>query len=169
MAHILFHNGLGTGTVPAGTNCNEDLGEKILEFDFDPAVTRVSSLKLSDDGTSVVVRFEGKTLQEQDELLTAEAKAESMSMLKEIKRRRIKSLIADIIEPIEWKEERAKELDAAAGNNNKRLAVAQYRKAARDANNAHEVLLDACSTIEEVEAFDPDWTPAFKAANSINF
>ena len=47
--------------------------------------------------------------------------------------------------------------------------VAAYRKAARDANNAHEALLNALTTDEEVAAFDPNWTKEFHAANPIDF
>ena len=47
--------------------------------------------------------------------------------------------------------------------------VAAYRKAARDANNAREAELLALTELEDIEAFDTNWVPAFKEANTIDF
>ena len=46
----------------------------ILEYDLDLSTETIESLTLSDDKTSVVMRFPGKTLAEQNILLAEEAK-----------------------------------------------------------------------------------------------
>ena len=45
----------------------------ILEYDLDLSTETIESLTLSDDKTSVVMRFPGKTLAEQNILLAEEA------------------------------------------------------------------------------------------------
>ena len=148
-----------------------DSGDYIVEYNFDPANEEISSLTLNDAKDTVVNRFAGKTKEEQQALLLLEAEAYRITQLKTIKTTRIKSLISDAIEPVEWRGERAAELDSLEGEGvtTRQKKVAAYRKAARDANNAHEVLLNNLTTEEDITAFDPNWVPAFLAANPIDF
>jgi|TARA_B100001741_G_scaffold236305_1_gene197291 hypothetical protein len=146
-------------------------GDYLVEYDFDPTVEEFLSLSLNDAKDTVVNRFPGKTLAEQKALLAEETKAERIALVKDVKTRRIKSLVADAIEPVEWRAERAIELDAIEGDGvtTRQAKVAAYRKAARDANNAHEAALLALTEEEDIVAFDPNWVPAFQAANPIDF
>ena len=146
-------------------------GEYCVEYDYDKTTEELDSLTLNSDKTAVVNRFPGKTLEEQRVLLLEEIDAYRRDQRKKDKVNRIKSLIADVIENVEWRAERAKDLDYLEGENvtTRQTKVAAYRKAARDANNAHEALLNSLTTPEEVEAFDADWRPAFHAANPIDF
>jgi enhancing lycopene biosynthesis protein 2 len=146
-------------------------GDYCIEYDYDKTAEELDSLKLNSDKTAVVNRFPGKTLEEQRVLLVEEAEVYRRDQNRKDKVNRIKSLIADVIEPVEWRAERAKDLDNLEGENvtTRQTKVAAYRKAARDANNAHEALLNSLTTDEEVTAFDPNWVPAFLAANPIDF
>jgi len=146
-------------------------GEYCIEYDYDKTAEELDSLTLNSDKTAVVNRFPGKTLEEQRALLVEEASALRRDQRRKDKVNRIKALIADVIEPIEWRAARAKDLDYLEGESvtTRQTKVAVYRKAARDANNAHETLLNSLTTDEEVAAFDADWTKEFHAANPIDF
>jgi hypothetical protein len=177
MAYIFFSTESGN-IIPTNmwdTNPFEgeslDSGDYIVEYNFDPDNEEISSLTLNDVKDTVVNRFAGKTKEEQQALLLLEAETSRINQLKTVKTARIKSLISDAIEPVAWRGERAKELDSLEGEGvtTRQTKVAAYRKAARDANNAHEVLLNNLTTEEDVTAFDPNWVPAFLAANTIDF
>ena len=177
MAYIFFTTEAGT-IVPKNIWDTEALdsgdlmsGDYLVEYDFDPTTEEFLSLALNDAKDTVVNRFAGKTKEEQQALLAEEAKQNRINSSKAVKVRRIKSLIADAIEPIEWRGERAEELDAieGAGVTTRQTKVAAYRKAARDANNAHEAALLALTEEDDIIAFDPNWVPAFQAANPIDF
>ena len=146
-------------------------GDYVVEYNFDPTNEEFLSLSLNDAKDTVVNRFTGKTKEEQQALLSEEAKAIRINQLKIHKTEKIKSLISDAIEPVAWRGERAKELDSLEGEGvtTRQTKVAAYRKAARDANNAHEVLLNNLTEEEDIVAFDPNWLPAFLAANTIDF
>jgi len=146
-------------------------GDYLVEYDFDSTNEEFLSLTLNDAKDTVVNRFPGKTKEQQQELLAEEAKQQRIGAMKAVKVRRIKSLVADAIEPVEWRAERAAELDALDGANvtTRQAKVAAYRKAARDANNAHEAALLALTEEADVEAFDPNWVTAFQEANPIDF
>ena len=177
MSYIFFTTEAGT-IVPRNiwdTNPFEgealESGDYIVEYDFDSTSEEFLSLTLNDAKDTVVNRFPGKTLAEQRALLAEETKQVRIAMLKDVKTRRIKSYVADAIEPVEWRAERAVELDAIEGDGvtTRQVKVATYRKAARDANNAHEAALLALTEEEDIEAFDPNWVDAFQAANPIDF
>lgn len=177
MSYIFFTTEAGT-IVPRNiwdTNPFEgealESGDYIVEYDFDSTSEEFLSLALNDAKDTVVNRFPGKTKEQQQELLAEEAKQFRISQYKETKVRRIKSLVADAIEPIEWRAERAAELDALDGANvtTRQVKVAAYRKAARDANNAHEAALLALTEEADIQAFDPNWVTAFQEANPIDF
>ena len=179
MAFIYFTKGPNSELSPVrifeGSNPfdGEELpsGEYCIEYDYDKTAEEFDSLTLNSDKTTVVNRFPGKTLEEQRVLLVEEIDAYRRDQRRKDKVNRIKSLIANVIEPIEWRADRAKDLDYLEGESvtTRQKKVAVYRKAARDANNAHEALLNSLTTDEEVEAFDPDWTKEFHAANPIDF
>ncbi|MAD23972.1 MAG: hypothetical protein CMO44_07340 [Verrucomicrobiales bacterium] len=179
MAFIYFAEGPNSELLPVNLfqNMNpfdgEELpsGEYCIEYDYDKTAEELDSLRLNSDQTAVVNRFPGKTLEEQRVLLFEEAKASRKKLLRTDKVNRIKALISDVIEPVEWRAERARDLDYLEGENvtTRQKKVAVYRKAARDANNAHEALLNSLTTVEEVIAFDPDWTKEFFANNPIDF
>lgn len=179
MAFIYFTEGPNSELCPIrifeGSNPfdGEELptDEYCIEYDYDKTTEELDSLTLNSDKTAVVNRFPGKTLEEQRVLLLEEIDANRRNQRRKDKVNRIKALIADVIEPIQWRADRAKDLDYLEGENvtTRQTKVAAYRKAARDANNAHEALLNSLTTPGEVEAFDADWTKEFKAANPINF
>jgi hypothetical protein len=177
MAYIFFSTESGT-ILPTNmwdTNPFEgeslDSGDYIVEYNFDPTNEDFLSLTLNAAKDTVVNRFTGKTKKEQQALLLLEAEAFRITQVKNNKTTRIKALISDAIEPVEWRGERAVELDAIEGEGvtTRQAKVAAYRKAARDANNAHEVLLNNLTKEEDIIAFDPNWVPAFLAANPIDF
>lgn len=146
-------------------------GDYCVQYDFDPDTEEYGSLVLNDAKDTVVNRFPGKTKEEQRALLAAEAQQRRVDDLKAAKVARIKSYVTDAIEDLDWRAERAEELDFMEGPNvtTRQAKVAAYRKAARDANNAREAELLALTELEDIEAFDTNWVPAFKEANTIDF
>lgn len=144
---------------PGIANGEEDV---VIEYDFDPNVDFISALELSEDKTSVSNKYPGKTVDEQKVLFDEERKLEQVPVEKERLRQRIKAYVTDIVEPLENDEKKAKEVDSTNGNVDKQRQIAVYRVAARAANNAHEQILDSLTTLEETEAFDPNWTTEFK-------
>ena len=176
MAYIFFTTEAGTIVPKNLWDLNPfegeplESGDYLVEYDFDSTSEEFLSLSLNDAKDTVVNRFPGKTKEQQQELLAEEAKQQRIGALKALKVRRIKSLVQDAIEPIEWRAERAVELDSLEGANvtTRQAKVAAYRKAARDANNAREAELLALTELEDIEAFDTNWVPAFKEANTID-
>ena len=59
------------------------------------------------------------------------------------------------LESLDWKNERAEELDFLAGNNDATKAVQAEKQLVRDAGNAHLLKLNELSTMEELNAFKP--------------
>jgi hypothetical protein len=146
-------------------------GDYCVEYDYDKTAEELDSLTLNSDKTAVVNRFPGKTLEEQKVLLREEAIQNRIEIRRKDKRNNIKTYVKEVLEEIGWRQERAEELDEleGAGVKTRQAKVAAYRQAARDANNAHELLLNPLTTEAEIEAFDADWRPAFYAANPIDF
>lgn len=177
MAYLQFKtNGLGIEdvnlfpTLPEWAVEGENGGDLgyFIEYDFDPSTEFISSLTLSEDKSSVVSRYPGQTPDEQRASYSADLTAAvAVVHQKATIRSRIKSLVLDIIEPVDALEEKAKELDEINGNTNNMRKIAIYREAARAANNTQEDLLDACTTLEELEEFNRDWTEEFKSLNPI--
>ena len=66
----------------------------------------------------------------------------------------IKDRAATQIQALNWKVERATEVDAATGSTTL-VAVYAERAAIRAASNTKETALDAITTYEDLEAFDP--------------
>jgi len=133
----------------------------VVEYDYDPSSEFISALELSEDKTSVVNKYAGQTLDEQKASYEADAKAKQLATEKQRLKERIKSLVSDLIEPLENDEKKAKEVDATNGNLNKQREIAIYRSSVRAANNAHEEILDSLTDFDEVQNFDPDWRKNF--------
>jgi len=166
MAYLYFqiHSGLESVTLyeelPELTDA--DSVKNYIEYNFDPSVDFISALTLAEDGT-VVNKFPGKTVEEQERLFHEEV--EQRSLVNEKKRivSRIKSYVTDLIEPLENKEKKALEIDAANGNNDEMRKIAIYRQSVRDKNNEQEALLNALTTREDIESFNPNWAKSFPA------
>lgn len=145
----------------------------ILEYDLDLSTETIESLTLSDDKTSVVMRFPGKTLAEQNILLAEEAKELRKEYHIEHKKDRIKTQVWENLELQMWRMERAEEQDLLEGVNTRRLKVAQFRQGLRDANNAKEAefetFLAGNPTVDEVEAWDEDWSTPHMAGVTLDF
>lgn len=133
----------------------------VIEYDYDPSSEFISALELSEDKTSVVNKYAGQTLDEQKASYEADQKALQIVSEKNRLRQRIKSLVSDLIEPLENDEKKAKEVDATNGNQNKQREIAIYRRSVRSANNAHEEILDSLTDFDEIQNFDPDWRKTF--------
>lgn len=128
----------------------------IVEYDYNPEVDYLGSLRLSEDGTSLVNIYAGKSIQEQIDLCTAEQENVDIVSIKEAKITLIKVAARYKIELLDWKVERAKERDLLNGNNDAMLEVSQEREQIRQASNAHEQALLSLTTLEEVESFNPN-------------
>ncbi len=176
MAFIYFVT-VGTATEPTkvyesnpfdGMDLQDDY---CVEYDYDDTVEALDSLTLDSDKTTVVNRFPGKTLEEQKVLIAEEGIQKRIDTLKKDKLNSIKRCVKEVLEEVEWRQERAEELDALEGDgvNTRQAKIAAWTGAARDANNAHELLLNPLTTEAEIEAFDEDWKKDFYAANPIDF
>ena len=113
-------------------------------------------LNCSDDGNSLVRKFPGKTLEEQTELIAQEKATIHFDLCKSNKRGLIGDHCNERLKEMKWKKDKATDLDLINGNTNA-MAVFYYaeREAIRVANNNHVVALEALTTQEEVDAFDP--------------
>jgi len=177
MAFIYFVT-VGTTTEPTKVyESNPFVGEELssgvycVEYDYDDTVEALDSLTLDSDKTTVVNRFPGKTLEEQKVLLTEEALQKRIDTLKKDKLNSIKRCVKEVLAKVEWRQERAEELDALEGDGvtTRQAKIAAWKGAARAANNAHELLLNPLTTEAEIVAFDEDWKKDFYAANPIDF
>jgi hypothetical protein len=126
---------------------------KCVETDLDLSENLISALRLDSDGKTLVNAYPGKTKAEQRELNEA---ADSLYVANRRKveiERGIRAEVFARLENLDWKNQRAEELDFLAGNNDATKAVQVEKQAIRDAGNAHVAALKALSTIEDVEAF----------------
>lgn len=176
MAYLLFaENPVGNIRVQ-GVNLTENVwsdlvsyGEGwVFEFDLGEDILP-SSLTLNADKTAVVNLQEGEDFDTQLAFAEAEADLIVLENKRASKIKRIKSHVLEVLESIEWRSERALELDTIDGGTSRQLKVAQWKQAARDMNNAKEAEVAALTTIAEIEAYDADWKPEFYAANPTNF
>tara|TARA_B100002019_G_C21073337_1_gene500108 strand:- start:138 stop:683 length:546 start_codon:yes stop_codon:yes gene_type:complete len=128
---------------------------KVFEQDYDSSEVAITSLKLSEDGNSLVNAYPGKTLAEQRAAFDAEGRTRKLKELREVTRGKIKSMCRDLLNTptFKWKIKKAKETDAFNGNNNAVTAVYNERKAIRDKNNELEAKLDNTPD-SELENFD---------------
>ena len=128
----------------------------VIRQDLDPAVP-LTSWKLNAAGNAFEDIHAGKSDEERVALNLAESEAILFAGMKDDKRTQIKAECKAFLEAIEWKVERAKEEDLLNGNNAAMTAVANEKKAIRDANNAKEVALDAITEgdMASMIAFQP--------------
>lgn len=130
----------------------EDL--QIFEQDYDPSVDYSLSLVPSEDGSELVNRFPGKSVEEQRELIEKEEADIYLEGIKEAKIQEIKSKVKNQLKDSEWKITRAKDLDLINANTNASDALFAERQLVRDRGNAHEELLNSLTTLDEINAFD---------------
>ena len=128
---------------------------KTFEQDYDSSEVAITSLKLSEDGNSLVNAYPGKTLAEQRAAFDADGRTRKLEELREVIRCKIKAMCRDQLNTptFKWKIKKAKETDAFNGNNNAVAAVYNERKAIRDKNTELETKLDN-TPASELEDFD---------------
>lgn len=135
-----------------GESGGDDPNYVIIEQTLDPSVP-LPNWYLNAAGTALENKFSGKTVEESDTLRRQEQEAVELAQLKASKTEGIKVAAKSRLEAIEWKIQRATETDLLNGNNNAMTAVANEKKAIRDANNAHENALNALTDLNDIKAF----------------
>tara|TARA_B100001996_G_scaffold304133_1_gene245003 strand:- start:110 stop:646 length:537 start_codon:yes stop_codon:yes gene_type:complete len=138
-----------------GGSDTADSNWKVFDVDHDPATDYLLSYELNAAGDALVNPFAGKTIAEQTSLVVAREFERKTAREKGVKKHQIKILAGETIEGLEWKINRAKDIDAINGNNNALRAVYQEREDIRVKSNAAEAEVDALTTYEEVCAYDP--------------
>ena len=128
---------------------------KVFDFDYDPAETNFLALQLNAAGDGLVNPEAGKSLEDQQAAVVARDATNSMNLLKRLKTGEIKSHTATKVKSLKWKENKARDADAIAGNTNALRAYYQEREDIRQAGNAAETTLAALTTWEDVQKFDP--------------
>ena len=139
------------------TSTNPDPNYVVVRQDLDPSVP-LTSWKLNAAGNALEDAHAGKSDEERVALNLAESEVYLFSQMKEVKRSQIKSEAKAQLEELEWKRERAQETDLLNGNSAAMTALANEKKAIRDANNVKEVALDAITIndCDALKAFQPD-------------
>ena len=127
---------------------------KVFDFDYDPAETNFLALQLNAAGDGLVNPEAGKSLEDQQAAVVARDQTNSMNLLKRLKKGEIKSQTAIKVKELKWKESKARDADAIAGNTNALRAYYQEREAVRQAGNAAETTLAALTTWDDVQKFD---------------
>ena len=123
-----------------------------VPYDFDPATTWFSTLKLQDG--QVVQSYPGLSRQEQEARFNADKQAADFEREKTLKIPMIKSFAGEKIRDLDWRLERARELDEIEGGTVKTQEILSQRQAIRAASNAVEAAVMACTTKEQLEAID---------------
>jgi hypothetical protein len=126
---------------------------KCVETDIDLSENLIAALRLDSDGETLVNAYPGKTKAEQRELNNAADLLAAANRRKVEIERGIRAEVFSRLENLDWKNQRAEELDFAAGNNDATKAVQVEKQAIRDAGNAHVAALNVLSTIEDIDAF----------------
>jgi len=127
-------------------------GFKVFDQDLDPEEHYSLALVLSEDGKSFVNRFPGKSLDEQKELIDAEDELAVFNSAKEIKKSSILAFLKSRIEELDWKLQRARDLDLINQNNQSVCAVYQEIQELKDKANAYSDSVDLLKTIEDVQS-----------------
>ena len=128
---------------------------KCVETDIDLSENLIAALRLDSDGETLVNAYPGKTKAEQSELFDADQKQYAINRRKVELERAIRAEVFARLENLDWKNERAEELDFFAGNTDATAAVQVEKQAIRDAGNAKVTELNGLSTTEELDAFRP--------------
>jgi hypothetical protein len=128
---------------------------KVFEQDYNPSEVAMTSLKISEDGNSLVNAYPGKTVEEQKVAFNNDKETERLEGRRVSIRKTIKATCRDLLDTpdFKWKIKKAKETDAFNGNNDALTAVYAERKVIRDKNNELEVKLDNTAT-SDLEDFD---------------
>tara|TARA_B100002019_G_C21271303_1_gene602517 strand:+ start:2172 stop:2657 length:486 start_codon:yes stop_codon:yes gene_type:complete len=158
MAFFVYNRRDGRAVGPYETAQSFTADEKrdvVIEMEIDFSTDYLPCFKLSEDGLSLVNPHAGKTIEEQKQAVAAEFEVEELASVKEIKKQFIRSIAKEKLEDIEWKLDKAKDLDRVNGNNNALTAYYNERNAIRIANNAHEDALDALTDLQAVKDFNP--------------
>jgi len=132
----------------------EDL--QVFEQDYDPSVDYSLSLVPSEDGSELINKFPGKSVEEQKELIEKEGADTYLEEIKKAKIQQIKSKVKNKLKDSEWKITRAKDLDLINGNTDASNILFAERQSVRDRGNVHEQLLNSLTTIDEIVKFDAD-------------
>ena len=127
----------------------------VVDSDIDETQVHFSNLGLNADKTKVVVLDPSKTYAESLALHDAAEEAKEIVRQKASKVKEIKLEAKERLRDLAWKIERAQETDLLNGNNVAMTAIATEKKTIRDANNAHETTLQALTTLQEVQNFQP--------------
>lgn len=132
----------------------DDPNYVIIEQTLEAGVP-LTSYKLNAGKTALVDAHAGKTETERETLQRQGQEVLEIQQMREGKVREIKASAKDRLQNLDWKVQRATEEDLLNGNNAASTAVANEKKAIRDANNAHENALNALTTIDDIKAFVP--------------
>ena len=130
----------------------DDPNYVIIEQTLEAGVP-LTSYKLNADKTALVDAHTGKTENERETLQRQEQEVAEISQMRAGKVREIKAEAKDRLQNLDWKVQRATEQDLLNGNNTASTAVANEKKAIRDANNAHENALNALTDLNDIKAF----------------
>ena len=136
-----------------GTSGGDDPNYVIIEQTLDPSVP-LTSWYLNAAGNALENKFSGKSDAEADTLRRQEQEAVEAGQLKETLRRGIKTECAERLTKLDWKIQRATETDLLNGNTAAMTALAQEKKAIRDANNAAEAEVDAETDVAKLRHVD---------------
>lgn len=132
----------------------DDPNYVIIEQTLEAGVP-LTSYKLNADKTALVDSHAGKTETERETLQRQEQEVLEIQQMREGKVREIKATAKDRLQNLDWKVQRATEEDLLNGNTAASTAVANEKKAIRDANNAHENALNALTDLDDIKAFVP--------------
>ena len=127
---------------------------KVFDFDYDPAETNFLALQLNAAGDGLVNPEAGKSLADQQAAVVARDATNSLNLMKKLKTGEIKSHTGHKVKALKWKESKARDVDAIAGNTNALRAYYQEREDVRQSGNAAETTLAALTSMDDVQKFD---------------
>ena len=167
MAYIIYDKEFGRVTGYTETNPFPDgnISEGVLVFQgtIDTENNFLGGYKLNAAGDGVENPYTG-TVKEQTDAFKADQDKAVWADLKAVKKQQVglhaKYVLDGDYSNTSWKVEKAKEVDLLAGNNNAMTALALEKKAIRDANNAHEAVIEALDPNDpadqtKIKDFDP--------------
>jgi len=156
MAFILYRE--STQSVLAMSEENtfvEGEGLKIIEQDLVIEDNYSLALVLSADGESVENKYPGKTYEEQRSLVESETTAQNLEEAKKNKKIAINSFALSRIEDLQWKLEKAQDLDLLGGTTTNVDAVYSEFQQIKDAASAYyESEVAELTTVDEIIAVD---------------
>jgi hypothetical protein len=126
----------------------------VFEMEWDKTTDLLACYELSSDKQSLVNPHAGKTMDEQRAIVESVDKERRLSSLVKGKTAEIKGEAKRRLEEIEWKKQRAKDLDMVNGGTTAMTAYLNEREAIRTANDAHEASLLALTEESDILSFD---------------